>query len=291
MPTQRGYTGQLLDPSGLHYYHARYYDGSIGQFISADTAQGPNRYAYVGGNPETLTDPSGHCYIFADGYCIHGSRGKITSRNASAQKTQGCSGTVEQCKLWGTLKKKAATDKANNELLASILYNGLTAFFDILLLIKDGETSGLKWWSDLVSIAGDLLHAGVYLTAWLSAKGLTSIGGISMNKIHQGLATISSFVNGAAAFLQTLSHNPFAAFVATSAKYAAIGTLEGANPFQAFLAIAGAFLSDNDQQIATVGADVILHGIQAYSDAQETQLQQINNESIDQWCSQSGECN
>ena len=60
MPTQRGYTGQLLDPSGLQYYHARYYDGSIGQFISADTVQGPNRYAYVGGNPETLTDSSGH---------------------------------------------------------------------------------------------------------------------------------------------------------------------------------------------------------------------------------------
>ena len=71
MPTQRGYTGQLMDPSGLHYYHARYYDGSIGQFISADTVQGPNRYAYVGGNPETLTDPSGHC-SGADGICHHG---------------------------------------------------------------------------------------------------------------------------------------------------------------------------------------------------------------------------
>ncbi len=72
MPTQRGYTGQLLDPSGLHYYHARYYDGSIGQFISADTVQGPNRYAYVGGNPETLTDPSGHsidCTISGDPAC------------------------------------------------------------------------------------------------------------------------------------------------------------------------------------------------------------------------------
>ncbi len=60
MPTQRGYTGQLLDPSGLQYYHARYYDPSIGQFISADTMQGPNRYAYVGGNPETWSDPTGH---------------------------------------------------------------------------------------------------------------------------------------------------------------------------------------------------------------------------------------
>ena len=31
--------------------------------------------------------------------------------------------------------------------------------------------------------------------------------------------------------------------------------------------------------------------MQAYMDNQEAQKQEINNESIDQWCSQSGECN
>jgi hypothetical protein len=47
---------------GLDYYHARYYDAEAGQFISADTAAaGLNRYAYVDGNPETRTDPTGHC--------------------------------------------------------------------------------------------------------------------------------------------------------------------------------------------------------------------------------------
>lgn len=46
--------------SGLDYYNARYYDPVLGQFASADTKQGPNRYAYVAGNPETLTDPTGH---------------------------------------------------------------------------------------------------------------------------------------------------------------------------------------------------------------------------------------
>ena len=37
----------------------------VGVFLSADTAQGNlqgvNPYAYVGGNPETMNDPSGHC--------------------------------------------------------------------------------------------------------------------------------------------------------------------------------------------------------------------------------------
>jgi hypothetical protein len=41
---------------------ARYYDPTVGQFTSADTllAGGLNRYGYVGGNPTTATDPSGH---------------------------------------------------------------------------------------------------------------------------------------------------------------------------------------------------------------------------------------
>ena len=43
---------------------ARYYDPVVGLFLSADTVQsnllGFNPYAYVGENPETLTDPTGH---------------------------------------------------------------------------------------------------------------------------------------------------------------------------------------------------------------------------------------
>jgi RHS repeat-associated protein len=35
--TNRNYTGQYLDGSGLLYYNARYYDPGIGRFISADT--------------------------------------------------------------------------------------------------------------------------------------------------------------------------------------------------------------------------------------------------------------
>jgi RHS repeat-associated protein len=63
MPTSYGFTHQRLDGSGLNYFHARYYDASLGQFTSADTVQGPNRYAYTGGNPETRTDPTGQFVI------------------------------------------------------------------------------------------------------------------------------------------------------------------------------------------------------------------------------------
>ena len=66
MPTARGFTGQYGEAtSGLDYYGARFYDPVAGQFTSADDpqgGQGPNRYAYVLGNPETRTDPTGrHC--------------------------------------------------------------------------------------------------------------------------------------------------------------------------------------------------------------------------------------
>ena len=60
MPSSKDYTGQRQDSgSGLDYYTARYYDPTLGQFTSGDERRGPNRYGYVGGNPETATDPTG----------------------------------------------------------------------------------------------------------------------------------------------------------------------------------------------------------------------------------------
>ncbi len=62
--TNKGFTGQYNDSvSGLDYYTSRYYDPVAGVFLSADKAQGNpaglNPYDYVGGNPETRTDPNG----------------------------------------------------------------------------------------------------------------------------------------------------------------------------------------------------------------------------------------
>jgi RHS repeat-associated protein len=62
--TSRGFTDQYADStSGLDYDNARYYDPLVGQFVSADSVQGNlggmDPYSYVGGNPETWTDPSG----------------------------------------------------------------------------------------------------------------------------------------------------------------------------------------------------------------------------------------
>jgi RHS repeat-associated protein len=81
--TQKGFTGQIADPiSGLDDYGARYYDPVVGRFVSADSvqgnAQGMDPYAYVGGNPETLNDPTGN--MFAPAFGASGGGG--TSVNA-----------------------------------------------------------------------------------------------------------------------------------------------------------------------------------------------------------------
>jgi|GEM_PF-2397083 RHS repeat-associated protein len=62
--TAKGFTGQYNDAlTGLDYYVSRSYDPIIGRFLSADDVegnlQGADPYAYVSGNPETDTDPTG----------------------------------------------------------------------------------------------------------------------------------------------------------------------------------------------------------------------------------------
>jgi RHS repeat-associated protein len=62
------FTGQALDPgTGLYYLRARYYDPSVGRFISRDPVGGlsrvplsNNRYAYTLNNPLHFVDPSGY---------------------------------------------------------------------------------------------------------------------------------------------------------------------------------------------------------------------------------------
>gem|GEM_PF-6308577 len=68
--TDRLFTGQILDATGLYYYNARYYDPEIGRFISPDSiVQSPanpqtlNRYSYCINNPLIYTDQSGHFWM------------------------------------------------------------------------------------------------------------------------------------------------------------------------------------------------------------------------------------
>jgi RHS repeat-associated protein len=60
------YTGQWAEALGLYWNHARYYDPTLGRFVSADPVLGHlrnpqtlDRYAYARNNPLALLDPTG----------------------------------------------------------------------------------------------------------------------------------------------------------------------------------------------------------------------------------------
>ena len=68
LQTDRTFTGQKRDATGLMYYNARYYDPALGTFISPDSLVPNqrrvidyNRFAYARNNPLRYNDPSGHC--------------------------------------------------------------------------------------------------------------------------------------------------------------------------------------------------------------------------------------
>jgi RHS repeat-associated protein len=64
--TVYGFAGEQIDPSGLSYNRARYYNPAMGTFTALDPFEGYldlpmslNGYGYVHGNPTNLVDPTG----------------------------------------------------------------------------------------------------------------------------------------------------------------------------------------------------------------------------------------
>ncbi len=96
MPTSYGYTGQRLDPSGLQYFNARYYDASVGAFVTADAAQGPNRYGYVRSNPETFTDPTGKG-VCGEGCYFGSTNWLVTDYNSDKHAADNCNSGDSHC--------------------------------------------------------------------------------------------------------------------------------------------------------------------------------------------------
>ncbi len=67
-PTLLGFGGEVMDPSGLVYLRARWYDPQTARFMSADSYLGAasepqslNLFIYASGNPTNRVDPSGNC--------------------------------------------------------------------------------------------------------------------------------------------------------------------------------------------------------------------------------------
>ncbi len=83
LPTQRTFTGQYSDATGLMYFNARYYSQTLGRIVSADTAvpgagepQAFNRYAFEAGGKRRSGDSCrrvsatiGRLFFFREASC------------------------------------------------------------------------------------------------------------------------------------------------------------------------------------------------------------------------------
>lgn len=86
-PSYLGLASQLIDPSGLYYMRARWYDAATGRFISRDPIDGDagtpmslNAFAYGYANPTRVTDPTGQCGICAAVIAIY-EYGHVTAQS------------------------------------------------------------------------------------------------------------------------------------------------------------------------------------------------------------------
>ncbi|MCK5581374.1 MAG: VCBS repeat-containing protein [Candidatus Omnitrophica bacterium] len=104
------FTGQRLDDEvGLYYYGARYYDPSLGRFITADTivpnpsnSQTFNRYSYCHNNPVNFVDPTGHFAWFIP-MIVAAVKGAIVGAAIGAGSAAIMGGDIGQGALFGAI--------------------------------------------------------------------------------------------------------------------------------------------------------------------------------------------
>jgi len=184
------------------YYHARYYDPSMGQFISADVAQGTNRYGYVAGNPETQTDPTGNFSANgigeAIGSAVWGTPHDGGSGSGANTASDG-SGATHLPTSCGTYTSQAQCDKAKDAQEAAVkdarkaagvwqLLVGLaTGAFDIMMLIRDLNSAKSDNPDKAVDIAKDIVGIVADLGVLLEGIGNAFAGLFGDSGFLQGL--------------------------------------------------------------------------------------------------------
>ncbi len=316
MNTTKGYTGQFHDSvSGLDYYNARYYDPVAGVFTSPDSvqgnAQGADPYSYVGGNPETATDPTGQFACSGDpctrppkggGTCSDGSKppcntGNVgNTDNSCIYHGKPCSATNNDCigTVWNgsgcvakpdhSQQKRDARDK--KLLLEVIAGAGLVALGALITILAD-IYAAIEGFHD-----GNLV---AIITAIADGIGVFSDAISAISIVNQGAASVAYTIKAVLGGLLAVANGALGAYNLVMSGWSwAKGILQ---PVLKFIGITiqgapGALFKLADELFGKSiinGARLVGHGYMALGNAALANASGQEAMNIDGWCAQYGQ--
>ena len=198
MGTAKGFTGQYNDSvSGLDYYNARYYDPVVGRFLSVDIVQGNMQgldpYAYVGGNPETKNDPTGHMPCAGAGNCSW-SPPPPSNTSSGSTSTNGSGfnlSDADKAKLVA-LVARGTLNLAKSQVDGYLLKNSFACFVDFVACVSSAIPL-----PDEENFIGYFIHLENDFGRVNVNSGLARLG--EWGKTVEGLSEwLGRFANGAA---------------------------------------------------------------------------------------------
>jgi len=208
-----GYTGHVMDgDTGLTYMQQRYYDQSIGRFLSVDPVMANsgsganfNRYWYGNNNPYKFTDPDGRAVQLSGSDADQRTLIQQTERFTGMRVTQDSNGMMQsnQC----TIDQSSASPVAAGALMSAINSSdtiSLTAVNADPGVLGDQYISGKVDVADINGLASQSPQMGAatlthILTEYQTAQGMP--GGQVMSNFpaaHQTALSVESQVFGAA---------------------------------------------------------------------------------------------
>ena len=226
--TAKGFIGQYNDGTGLDYLNARYYDPVVGVFLSADMVQGNlagmNPYAYVNGNPETHSDPSGRMFIHPGG----GGGGLSVSPPPSPPPPSSCSGPFCWAQtLWHGAQQLGSTAVHVVAKVADFVTGASSMVNDVRTVFS----SKASFWDKVGAVGDFALNAGMDVAMLTgigeAARGVDLLvkGGVDLGEHLLEGEGADTLEHAAADLGCGLSFAP-ATLVATAKGEQAIGTLQ-----------------------------------------------------------------
>lgn len=200
------FTGKKLDEkTGLYYYGARYYDPTVGRFITPDTiVQSPggnpqtlNRYTYCNNNPVNLIDPTGHFWFIpaimaAIKAAITAAASYVVANSAAiavGALVGGVVGGISSAAMGGDFWQGAGTGA-----LSGAIFAGFSPGLNIL---SDGVARGVTLGGAAGPLSSGAVMASNFASAFLSgASAGAAIGGVTGSDVGKAALIGGAFAGG-----------------------------------------------------------------------------------------------